>query len=92
MPKAAAYKYEPQLDLDVDVKKPRARLPTGSSFGAKKAAASKKALAAPMSMDEFAFADDLYAADRSAAAVKALADTAPTAVLFDVDDLLKADD
>jgi hypothetical protein len=97
MAKGVAYKYEPQLDLDVSVKKPGARALPGSalSLQQKKATAkAQKALALPMSMDEFefGFVDDLYGSERSAAAAvkAAAAASAITAQLFDVpDDLFK---
>jgi hypothetical protein len=99
MAKGVAYKYEPQLDLDVSVvKKSNARqvLPSVSIPHAKKAAKAGKLLAQPMSMDEFdfAFVDDVYGTDRSAAAaaVKAAAAAAVPTPLFDVPDDIFNDD
>jgi hypothetical protein len=77
MPNATPYKYEPQLDLEVDLKKPRARLPIVPAVAPRKKAA--KALMAPMSMDEFLILDDhvCCSIDRSSATIAAVAQRAP---------------
>jgi hypothetical protein len=83
MPNVTPYKYEPQLDLEVDLKKPRTRLPITPSAAPRKKAA--KSLMAPMSMDEFAFLDDQFVVgiDRPSATLAA----APLSVFEVPDDI-----
>jgi hypothetical protein len=84
MPNATPYKYEPQLDLEVDMKKPRARLPIVPAVAPRKKAA--KALMAPMSMDEFLILDDDVGVDRASATIAAVAQRAPLPSTFEVPD------
>jgi hypothetical protein len=90
MPNATPYKYEPQLDLEVDLSKPRARLPIVPTVAPRKKAA--KALMAPMSMDEFLILDDQPSVDRTSATIAAVAQRAPLSTTFDVPDSIFADD